>query len=77
MTEQEFAEMVVVELKERSAMTFCLSQRKYKKFKSFFLKKAKKHTQWDKWQRRSEFDRFCRAFKVKIQSDEVNTNISN
>jgi len=68
MTEKEskFAEMVVMELKTRSMMTYTLSQKQYRKFKHFFLKKAKKHTQWDKWQRRSEFDRMCRAFKVKI-----------
>lgn len=69
MTEAEFAEMVVMELKERSMMSYTLSKKKYQKFKHFFLRKAKKHTTWNKWQRRNEFDRFCQAFNVKIKSD--------
>lgn len=67
MTEQEFAQDVLIELKTMSFMTYTLSQKEYRKFKRYFLKKAKKNLSWDSWQRRNEFDRFCRAFKVKLK----------
>ena len=67
MTEQEFAEIVVMELRESSMMTYSLSKKKYKKFQKFFLRRAKNNLNWDKWQRRNEFDRFCQAFKVKVK----------
>jgi len=68
MTEAEFAEDVVMELKRCSLMTYVLTKKNYRKLKRYFLKKAKKHLDWDKWQRRNEFDRFCRAFNVKISN---------
>jgi len=67
MNVDEFAEDVVRELKERSCMTYSLSKKQYRLFKRSFLKKAKKVDELDKWQRRNEFDRFCRAFNVTIK----------
>ena len=69
MTEQEFAEEVVMEIRIRSMMTYVLSKKGYRKFKLSFMKKANKHLDWDEDKSRKEFDRFCISFNVKLLSN--------
>ena len=71
MTEEEFAEEVVMEVRLRSMMTYVLSKKQHRKFKIFFMKKAKKNLEWDERQRRNEFDRFCKSFNVKINKQTL------
>lgn len=66
LTEAEFAEVVIMKLREDSMMTYTLRKKEYRNLKRFFLRKAKKHLNWDKTHRRYEFDRFCTAFNIKI-----------
>jgi len=66
MTEQEFGEQVVMELKRCSMMTYTLTRKNHRKFKRFFLKKAKRNLDWNNLKRRREFDRLYQAFNVTI-----------
>lgn len=68
MTEKQFAEEVVMEVRLRSMMTYVLTKKQHRKFKIFFTKLAEKNLEWDKIKCRKEFDRFCKSFNVKINT---------
>ena len=67
MTEQEFANIVIMEVRLRSMMTYVLTKRQHRRFKRFFLRKAKRHLNWGPKLSAYEFERFSKAFNVKIK----------
>ena len=65
MTEDKFAENVIRELKKRSLMTYNLNKKKHRKFKKYFFRKAEK-INWNKNKCELEFNKFSKAFNIKI-----------
>lgn len=69
MTVDKFAEIVIIELKKYSLMTYTLSKKDHKKLRKLFMKVSKKHLNWSVEKRQYEFDRFSKAFDIKIKPE--------
>ena len=48
-------------------MTYTLSKKDHKKLRKLFMKVSKKHLNWSVEKRQYEFDRFSKAFDIKIK----------
>ena len=76
MKESKFSVIVVREFRRLSYMSNTLSNRRFKIFRRFFMKRSKKKLDWTEAKREAEFVRFCESFNIILRLNQVNKYIS-